>query len=105
MVLCVCSFTIETNFPLSNLQTKHIFGIHMDLRKYEDHLEHLRRPIVLKTSALRRLMRIPNMCLVLKLDNGKVVSIADEQTESQTDRITNRQNHRQTESQTDRITD
>jgi len=27
-------------------------------------------------------MRIPNMCLVLKLDNGKVVSIANEQTES-----------------------
>jgi len=35
----------------------------------------------------RRVMRIPNMCLVLKLDNGKVVSIANEQTESQTDRI------------------
>ena len=28
----------------------------------------------------RRVMRIPNMCLVLKLDNGKIVSIADEQT-------------------------
>ena len=35
----------------------------------------------------RRVLRIPNMCLVLKLDNGKVVSIANEQTESQTDRI------------------
>ena len=35
----------------------------------------------------RRVMRIPNMCLVMKLDNGKVVSIANEQ------------NHRQTESQ------
>ena len=35
----------------------------------------------------RRVMRIPNMCLVLKLDNRKVVSIANEQTESQTDRI------------------
>ena len=33
---------------------------------------------------LTRFMRIPNMCLVLKLDNGKVVSIANEQT----DRIT-----------------
>ena len=33
-----------------------------------------------------RSMRIPNMCLVLKSDNGKVVSIA------------NGQNHRQTES-------
>ena len=31
-------------------------------------------------------MRIPNMCLILKLDNGKVVSMANEQT--------NRQNHR-----------
>ena len=30
---------------------------------------------------VRRVMRIPNMCLVLKLDNGKVVSIANEQTE------------------------
>ena len=30
---------------------------------------------------LRRAMRIPNMCLVLKFDNGKVVSIADEQTD------------------------
>ena len=30
---------------------------------------------------LRRVMRIPNMCLVLKLDNGKVVSIANGQTE------------------------
>ena len=29
-------------------------------------------------------MRIPKMCLVLKLDNGKLVSIAHEQTESQT---------------------
>ena len=28
---------------------------------------------------LTRAMRIPNMCLVLKLDNGKVVSIANEQ--------------------------
>ena len=32
----------------------------------------------------RRVMRIPNMYLVLKLDNGKEVSIANEQT----DRIT-----------------
>ena len=30
-------------------------------------------------------MRIPNMCLVLKLDNGKVVSIAHEQTHRITD--------------------
>ena len=30
-------------------------------------------------------MRIPNMCLVLKFDNGKVVSIADEQNHRQTD--------------------
>ena len=29
-------------------------------------------------------MMIPNMCLVLKLDNGKVVSIADEQTDRRT---------------------
>ena len=27
-------------------------------------------------------MKVPNMCLVLKLDNGKVDSIADEQTHS-----------------------
>ena len=31
----------------------------------------------------RRVMRIPNKCLVLKLDNGKVVSIANEQTDTQ----------------------
>ena len=31
----------------------------------------------------RRVMRIPNMCLVLKLDNEKVVSIANEQTDTQ----------------------
>ena len=32
---------------------------------------------------LTRAMKILNICLVLKLDNGKVVSIANEQTESQ----------------------
>ena len=40
--------------------------------------------IVLKN--FRRVMRIPNMCLVLKLDNGKVVSIANRQTDRQSDR-------------------
>ena len=30
-------------------------------------------------------MRIPNMCLVLKLDNGKLVSIANGQTDRQTE--------------------
>ena len=30
-------------------------------------------------------MRIPNMCLVLKLDYGKVVSIANEQNYRQTE--------------------
>ena len=34
---------------------------------------------------LTRAMRIPNMCLVLKLDNGKVVSIANEQNYRQTE--------------------
>ena len=29
-------------------------------------------------------MRIPNMCLILKLDNGKMVSIADKQTDRRT---------------------
>ena len=33
-------------------------------------------------------MGIPNMCLVLKSDNGKVVSIANRQTESQNQGIT-----------------
>ena len=33
----------------------------------------------------RRAMRIPNMCLVLKLDNEELVSIANEQTESKTE--------------------
>ena len=31
----------------------------------------------------RRVMRIPNMGLVLKLDNGKMVSIADERMDGQ----------------------
>ena len=39
---------------------------------------------------LTRSMRIPNMCLVLKLDNGKVVSIANGQTDRQIDRQTDR---------------
>ena len=38
-------------------------------------------------------MWIPNMCLALKLDNGKVVSIANEQT----DRQNHKQNRRITE--------
>ena len=33
-------------------------------------------------------MRIPNLCLVLKFDNGNVVAIADEQTHRQTHKIT-----------------
>ena len=37
---------------------------------------------------VRRVMRIPNMFLVLKLDNGKVVSIANRQTDRITDRVT-----------------
>ena len=36
----------------------------------------------------RRAMRISNMCLVLKLVNGKVISIVDEQTDRQTDNAT-----------------
>ena len=36
----------------------------------------------------RRVMRIPNMCLVLKLDNVKVVSIANGQTDRQSDSVT-----------------
>ena len=41
----------------------------------------------------RRVMRIPNMCLVSKLVNGKVVSIAN----GQNYRITDGQNHRTTQ--------
>ena len=37
---------------------------------------------------VRRVMRIPNMCLVLKLDNVKVVSIANGQTDRQSDSVT-----------------
>ena len=33
----------------------------------------------------RRVIRIPNMCLVLKLDNGKVVSMANGQTDRRTE--------------------
>ena len=39
----------------------------------------------LKTYDFCSAMRIPNMCLVLKLDNGKVVSIADGQTHRRTE--------------------
>ena len=38
--------------------------------------------------SFRRVMRFPNMCLVLKFDNGKVVSRANEQTDIITDRVT-----------------
>ena len=41
----------------------------------------------------RRAMRIPNMCLVLKYDNGKVVSIAHEQTDTYKHRQTDGQSH------------
>ena len=34
VILSVCSFAIETTFPLSNFKTKHIFGILMTLRKF-----------------------------------------------------------------------
>ena len=34
-----------------------------------------------------RAMRIPNMCLVLKLDDGEVVSIADEKTDGQSNPV------------------
>ena len=43
----------------------------------------LRRPNGLYS--FRRALRIPNKCLVLKLDNGKVVSIANEQIHRQTE--------------------
>ena len=39
-----CSCIIGTTFPLSNFLTKHIFGILMVLRNYEDHLGCRRRP-------------------------------------------------------------
>ena len=42
--LSVCSCAIETTFPLSNFKTKHIFGILVVLRKYEDHLGRRRHP-------------------------------------------------------------
>jgi len=32
--LSVCSFAIETTFPLSNFKTKHIFGILMERVKF-----------------------------------------------------------------------
>ena len=38
-----------------------------------------------KEKSFRRVIKILNMCLVLKLDNGKVVSIANEQTDRQTE--------------------
>ena len=47
---------------------------------------HLRHPKL--SYNFRRAMRIPNMCLVFKFDNGKVVFIADEQIDRQTDEQT-----------------
>ena len=35
VILCVCSFAIETTFPLSNFKTKHIFGILMARVKFQ----------------------------------------------------------------------
>ena len=54
--LSVCSFAIETLFPLSNFKTKHIFGILMTLRKFlklwgaagAPNFGRLWRPVVLK---------------------------------------------------------
>ena len=34
VIMCVCSFAVETTFPLSNFKTKHTFGIFMALRKF-----------------------------------------------------------------------
>ena len=45
-------------------------------------------PLAAVKMYFRRAMKIPKMCLVLKLDNGKVVYIAHEQTDRHTDRRT-----------------
>ena len=93
--LSVCSFAIETTFPLSNFKTK---GPPKRGAQGTRNLGHRRRPTrspnyKIKWGAcgapngfkcFRGVMRIPNTCLLLKLDTGKVVSIANEQT----DRIT-----------------
>ena len=78
-ILSVCSFAIETTFSLSNFKTKHIFGILMTLWKFLKLWGACSAPNSFNN--LIRSMRIPNMYLVLKLDNGKVVSIANEQTD------------------------
>ena len=51
VILCVCLFAIETHFPLSNFQTKHIFGILMVLQKYENNLGRHRLPNFFFTAA------------------------------------------------------
>ena len=89
VILSVCSFAIKTTFPLSNLKTKHIFGILMTLQKFLKLWGAKGAPIFFfrmppaprSFKNFRRVMRIPNMFLVLKLDNGKVVSIANEETD------------------------
>ena len=52
VILCVCSFSVETTFPLSNFQTYHILGILIVLRKHfflpqskTFHMGRPRRPI------------------------------------------------------------
>ena len=37
--LCVCSFAIDTSFPLSYFKTKHIFGTLMAVRKLQDQIK------------------------------------------------------------------
>ena len=44
VVLTVCSCAIETTFRLSNLKTKHTFGILIALGNFEDHLGRRRHP-------------------------------------------------------------
>ena len=51
VILCVCLFAIETRFPLSTFQIKHIFGILMVLQKYENNLGRHRRPNFFFTAA------------------------------------------------------
>ena len=64
----VCSFATETTFPLSNFKTKHIFRIHMTLRKFSkltgaEGAQNLRRAWHRKFSFLfcyrRRRLRFP----------------------------------------------
>ena len=92
-------YIFATSYSTSRMRTSQKFRCDLQgLRENQSHstltknniFSFLTTVITRDFLALRvnRAMRVPNMCLVLKLDNGKVVSIADEQTDGQNHPVT-----------------